>query len=60
VRRYDDYNGSASLLVIALRAPIPLPVLEARTSKACSRCGKVKDLADFGAEKQRRDNRRST
>jgi hypothetical protein len=40
----DDYDGLASLLVVALRAAILLPIHEAPSEKACSRCESVLPL----------------
>lgn len=53
----DDYDGLASLVVAALRAP--LPVHQARTEKPCSRCGRVLRLDAFNVERRTRDGQRA-
>jgi hypothetical protein len=57
-REFDDFNGLASLLVVARRAPIPLPTREPRTTKPCSRCGRDLPLEAFNRESRARDGRR--
>jgi hypothetical protein len=49
----------ASLLVVALRAPIPLPTREPRTAKPCSWCGRDRPLEAFNRESRARDARRA-
>jgi hypothetical protein len=58
-RESDDFNGLASLLVVALRAPIPLPTRELRTTKPCSRCDRDLPLEAFNRESRTRDSRRA-
>ena len=57
-RRTDDYGGLASLLVVTLRRPIPLPKPGPRTTKLCSRCGRDLPLDVYGAERRAKDRRR--
>jgi hypothetical protein len=58
-RESDDFNGLASLLVVALRATIPLPTRELRTTKACSWCGRDLPLEAFNRGSRARDGRRA-
>lgn len=46
-------EGLASLLVVALRSPIPLTPPEPRTAKPCNGCGEVKALEEFPPKKTR-------
>jgi hypothetical protein len=55
-RESDDLDGLASLLVVALRAPSPLPTRELRTTKPCSR---NLPLGAFNRESRARDGRRA-